>query len=180
MRLLRRGDRLHPARARTPRPGWFFLCTLLLAFVGAARAGDGELVLRELQAAAYADVRAALLDAIVEEGLAAPTVSQFGAMLARTAPDLGHRPDFYAEAEIFSFCSAQVSARMVAEDLRHIALCPMTIALYTLPARPGVVFLASRPPALRSSAGDFARALLIRIVERTTENAGLPPSAARP
>lgn len=94
-------------------------------------------------------------------------------MLARTAPDLGHRADIYGDAEIFSFCSAQVSARMVAEDVRHIALCPMTIALYTLPGRPGSVFLASRPPALRSPAGEFARVLLRRIIDRAIDNAGL-------
>ena len=129
--------------------------------------------MRELQPLAYADARAALLDAFVDEGLAPPAVSPFGDMLARTAPDLGHRADFYGEAEIFSFCSAQVSGRMIAEDVRNIALCPMTVALYTLPGRPGTVFLAVRPAALQSPAGEFARALLRRIVERTVDNAGL-------
>ncbi|AYH43277.1 DUF302 domain-containing protein [Azoarcus sp. DN11] len=138
-----------------------------------ARAADGELIERELQPLAYADARTALLDAFVEEGLAPPAVSQFGEMLARTARDLGHRADFYDQAEIFSFCSAQVSGRMVAEDVRHIALCPMTIALYTLPGRPRTVFLVSRPPALQTPGGEFARALLRRIVERVLDNAGL-------
>ena len=137
-----------------------------------ARAAD-DIVVRELQPLTYADARAALLDAFVDEGLAPPAVSQFGDMLARTAPDLGHRADFYAEAEIFSFCSAQVSGRMIAEDVRNIALCPMTVALYTLPGRPRTVFLATRPPALKSPAGAFANALLRRIVGRTVDNAGL-------
>lgn len=132
-----------------------------------------EVIVRELQPLAYADARAALLDAFVDEGLAPPAVSQFGEMLARTAPDLGHRADFYGEAEIFSFCSAQVSGRMIAEDVRNIALCPMTVALYTLPGRPRTVFLAARPPALKSPAGEFASALLRRIVERMEDNAGL-------
>ncbi|NMG31433.1 DUF302 domain-containing protein, partial [Aromatoleum evansii] len=35
------------------------------------------------------------------------------------------------------------------------------------------VFLTARPPALQSPAGEFARALLRRIVERTVDNAGL-------
>nr|NMF96200.1 DUF302 domain-containing protein [Aromatoleum toluolicum] len=137
-----------------------------------ARAAD-DIVVRELQPLAYLDARAALLDAFVDEGLAPPAVSQFGDMLARTAHDLGHRADFYAEAEIFSFCSAQVSGRMIAEDVRNIAQCPMTVALYTLPGRPRTVFLATRPPALQSPAGEFARALLRRIIERTIDNAGL-------
>lgn len=138
-----------------------------------ARAAD-DILVRELQPLAYTDARAALLDAFVDEGLAPPAVSPFGDMLARTAPDLGHRADFYDEAEIFSFCSAQVSGRMIAEDVRNIALCPMTVALYTLPGRPRTVFLAARPPALQSPAGEFARALLRRIAERTIDNAGLP------
>lgn len=137
-----------------------------------ARAAD-DIVVRELQPLAYADARAALLDAFVDEGLAPPAVSQFGEMLARTAPDLGHRADFYGEAEIFSFCSAQVSGRMIGEDVRNIALCPMTVALYTLPGRPRTVFLATRPPPLQSPAAAFATALLRRIVERTVDNAGL-------
>lgn len=171
MLLLLRGDRLRPARLL--RAGLVFFVAILLSCVTAVRAADSELIARELQPLAYAEARAALLDAFVEEGLAPPAVSQFGDMLARTAPELGHRADFYGQAEIFSFCSAQVSGRMIAEDVRHIALCPMTVALYTLPGRPRTVFLLSRPPALQTSAGEFARALLRRIMNRTVENAGL-------
>jgi hypothetical protein len=145
------------------------LCAVAIAATGA----EPDVVLRELQPASYAAARDALEDALAAEGLAPASVSGFGAMLARTAPDLGHRPDLYREAEIFSFCSAQVAARMAAEDVRHIALCPLTIALYTLPDEESRVRLAYRRPGLDTPGGRLADALLARIAARTAAGLGL-------
>lgn len=145
------------------------LCAVAIAATGA----EPDVVLRELQPASYAAARDALEDALAAEGLAPASVSGFGAMLARTAPDLGHRPDLYREAEIFSFCSAQVAARMATEDVRHIALCPLTIALYTLPDEESRVRLAYRRPGLDTPGGRLADALLARIAARTAAGLGL-------
>lgn len=112
----------------------------------------------------FADLREALTDAIADEGLSAPVVSGFGAMLERTAPDLGHDPALYGDAEILSFCSAGVAARLVAEAREHIALCPLSIAVYSLPQTPRDATLAWRPPTLDSPGGDAVRALMARIV----------------
>ena len=112
----------------------------------------------------FADLREALADAIADEGLSAPVVSGFGAMLERTAPDLGHDPALYGDAEILSFCSAGVAARLVAEAREHIALCPLSIAVYSLPQTPRDATLAWRPPTLDSPGGDAVRALMARIV----------------
>ena len=146
---------------------------VLCAAALAAGAADPDIVVRELEPATYPDAREALEDALAEEGLPAATVSGFGAMLARTAPDLGHRADLYAQAEIFSFCSARVAARMAAEDVRHIALCPLTVALYTLPNEPTRVNLAYRRPGPDSPAGHLAAELLARIAARTAAGVGL-------
>ncbi|MBP8923292.1 MAG: hypothetical protein KBG35_07230, partial [Thauera sp.] len=54
------------------------------------------IVVRSLEDIEYSDVRDALAEAIAEEGIAAPVVSHFADMLARTADDLGHRADLYA------------------------------------------------------------------------------------
>nr|MBP9655144.1 hypothetical protein [Rhodocyclaceae bacterium] len=72
-----------------------------------AQASDhaAGIVARSLEDIDYADVRDALAEAIAEEGIAAPVVSHFADMLARTADDLGHRADLYAHAEILTFCS---------------------------------------------------------------------------
>lgn len=147
----------------------------LIAASPAASAEEPAIVVRAFDDVAYANARTALEDAIVEEGLVPPTVSGFGAMLARTAPELGHRPDLYRDAEIFSFCSARIAARMVVEDPRHIALCPLTVSLYTLPTEPGRVYLAYRPPGLDSPAGRLAADLLGRIVSRTSVGLGRKP-----
>ena len=112
----------------------------------------------------FADLREALADAIADEGLSAPVVSRFGAMLERTAPDLGHDPALYGDAEVLSFCSAGVAARLVAEAREHIALCPLSIAVYSLPHTPRDATLAWRPPTLDSPGGDAVRALMARIV----------------
>jgi len=156
-----------------PRAARRLVGAALCAVAIAANSAGPDVVLRELQPASYAAARDALEDALAAEGLAPASVSGFGAMLARTAPDLGHRPDLYREAEIFSFCSAQVAARMAAEDVRHIALCPLTVALYTLPDEATRVHLAYRRPGLDSPGGRLADALLARIAARTAAGLGL-------
>lgn len=160
---------------RLARAGRLFLAASLFGATLAATAAEPPIVVRAFDAVAFSDARQALEDALVEEGLAPPTVSHFGAMLARTAPDLGHRADLYEHAEIFSFCSAGVAARMVAEDVRHIALCPLNIALYTLPDAPRRVHLAYRPPGPDSPAGRIAAEMLARIAARTAAGLGLRP-----
>lgn len=161
--------------SRMLRAGRFFVAATLIAAMHAASAAEPKIVVRAFGDVAYADARAALEDAIIEEGLVPPTVSGFGAMLARTAPDLGHHLDLYREAEIFSFCSARIAARMAAEDPSHIALCPLTLSLYTLPAEPARVYLAYRPPGLDSPAGRLAADMLGRIVSRTAAGLGRKP-----
>jgi hypothetical protein len=169
------------AQALHSAPPWASLARRLRRLTGAAlcvvalaaTAAEPNIVVRELAPATYPAARDALEDALAAEGLAPASVSGFGAMLARTAPDLGHRPDLYREAEIFSFCSAQVAARMAAEDVRHIALCPLTVALYTLPGEATRVRLAYRRPGLESPGGRLADALLARIAARTAAGLGL-------
>lgn len=152
----------------TSRPGLrrsMRLALVCLALAGAARADatDG-IVVESFPGVPYADLRAALADAIVDEGLSAPVVSQFARMLERTAADLGHAPGLYADAEILTFCSAGVAARLVTEAPARIALCPLSIAVYSLPHTPQDTALAYRPPTLDSPGGDAARALMARIV----------------
>lgn len=142
----------------------------------AAQASDraAGIVARSLEDIDYADVREALAEAIAEEGIAAPVVSHFADMLARTADDLGHRANLYAHAEILTFCSVGVAARLATEAAENIALCPLSVAVYALPGAPRTVTLAYRPPALDSAGGDAARALLARIVARAASLVGRP------
>lgn len=145
-----------------------------LARSAEAQMQPADVVSRSFAALEFSAVRDALLDAIADQGIAAPVVSHFAEMLARTANDLGHRPDLYAHAEIFNFCSAAIAARLATEARAHIALCPLSIAVYALPEAPRTVILAYRPPAVDSAGGDAAKALLARIVARAASLLGQP------
>lgn len=121
----------------------------------------------EFDATLYADVREALLEAIAAEGLATPMVRDFGAMLQRTAGELGHSDALYEHAEIFIFCSIAVAARLATEARDHIAQCPMSIAIYSLPETPGRVFMAYRQPPNQSPGAQMAADTLARIAAQT-------------
>lgn len=114
---------------------------------------------------AFAHVREAVLDAIAAEGLTAPIESAFSAMLDRTAADLGHPTGLYAEATLFTFCSARLAAQLVQETRHAIPGCPLTLSVYQLADEPATVHIAyRRPPA--SAGGAAITALLQRITER--------------
>lgn len=155
-----------------PRSPALRLATALLLTLCTASAA-AQSVAHTLATTTFADARAALEDAIAAEGIAPPTVHDFGAMLRRTAPDLGHPPDLYGDAITLTFCSAPLAARLAAEDPAHIALCPLSIALHTLPADPARIHLSYRRPTTGTPAGELAEHLLERIAARTARSLGL-------
>lgn len=169
-----------PLRPALPRllASLVALAALQPAVAGAGEQGIGahDPVITEVRAAAFDDVDAALVDAIADEGITPPTVSHFGDMLARTAPDLGHRPDLYAQARIYTFCSAGVAAMLATESAHNIALCPLSIAVYHIAPQPGIVFLSYRRSA-PSAGGEAANVLLGRIVQRAAKQFDGPTHA---
>ncbi len=171
---LRTEARACSARPRLPRilRQIAACCALALSPATILAAPAEGIVVEHFPGVPFADLREALTDAIADEGLSAPVVSRFGAMLERTAPDLGHDPARYGDAEILSFCSAGVAARLVAEAHEHIALCPLSIAVYSLPHTPRDATLAWRPPTLDSPGGNAVRALMARIVAATARLLG--------
>jgi hypothetical protein len=138
-----------------------------LATAPGTQAGDSGTVTVIIANAVIDDVSVALTDAIAEEGITAPSESHFGDMLARTAPELGHRADLYAEARIYTFCSAVIAAKLATESVHNIAHCPLSIAVYSLPADRRSVYLGYRR-SVESAGGRAADALLDRIATRTT------------
>jgi uncharacterized protein (DUF302 family) len=96
----------------------------------------------------FADVKEDLVAAIEQRGLVVSFTAHVGDMLERTGRDLGKTGKIYGRAEVIEFCSAAVSRAMMEADPLNLAYCPYTIAVYTLPGRPGVVHLARRayPP----------------------------------
>lgn len=92
----------------------------------------------------FADVKEDLVAAIEQRGLVVNYTAHVGDMLERTGRDLGKTGKIYGRAEVIEFCSATVSRAMMEADPLNLAYCPYTIAVYTLPGRPGVVHLARR------------------------------------
>ena len=140
-------------------------CALALPTLSTA----ADVVTRQIVGAAFDDVALAVVDAIAAEGITPPSVSHFGDMLRRTAPELGHPPALFADARIYTFCSAAAAARLSIESAHQIALCPLSIAVYQLDPEPSVVHLGYRRSA-GSAGGAAVDALLERIVERAARD----------
>lgn len=75
----------------------------------------------------FEDATFALETAIVGEGLVIDYVSHTGEMLARTGPDVGSDVVIFDNADIFLFCSAVVSRKVMEADPMNIVHCPYSI-----------------------------------------------------
>ncbi|MBW4709151.1 DUF302 domain-containing protein [Roseobacter sp. YSTF-M11] len=75
----------------------------------------------------FEDAAFAVESAIVGRGLVIDYVSHTGEMLNRTAADVGSDVKLFEEADIFLFCSAQLSRKVMEADPMNIAHCPYGI-----------------------------------------------------
>lgn len=111
--------------------------------LGAAAASAGPPILHQTEAG-FEEIATAVEDAIVNAGLVIDTTSRVGDMLARTKADVGGERDIYAQAQIFTFCSALVSRRVMERDPQNIQFCPYTIFVYELAERLGQIVVGHR------------------------------------
>lgn len=116
----------------------------------------------------FADVRQGVAEAIVGQGLVESSASHVGEMLERTGRDLG-TTSVFADAEVIEFCSASLTQAMTAADPHAIVYCPYRIAVYTLAAEPGVVYLAYPRPTAGGATPELeaVEALLRLVVEES-------------
>lgn len=75
----------------------------------------------------FEDATFAVESAIVDKGLVIDYVSHTGAMLNRTGADVGSDKKLFEAADIFLFCSAVLSRKMMEADPMNIAHCPYGI-----------------------------------------------------
>lgn len=75
----------------------------------------------------FEDATFAVENAIVGQGLVIDYISHTGEMLNRTAADVGSNVKLFNEADIFIFCSAQLSREVMEADPMNIAHCPYGI-----------------------------------------------------
>ncbi len=89
----------------------------------------------------FDDATFAVENTIIGRGLVIDYVSHTGDMLNRTAADMGSDVVIFDRADIFLFCSAAVSRRVMEADPANIAHCPYNIFVTD---RDGVVQIGHR------------------------------------
>ncbi len=104
-----------------------FLAVLAMLFLPTAIFADGNEAITYAFDGSFDDASFAVENAIVNRGLVIDYVSHTGEMLARTASDVGSHVDLFGEADIFIFCSAQISREVMEADPMNIAHCPYGI-----------------------------------------------------
>lgn len=75
----------------------------------------------------FEDATFAVENAIIGRGLVIDYVSHVGAMLTRTAEDVGSDVELFEDADVFLFCSATASRSVIEAELMNIAYCPYGI-----------------------------------------------------
>ncbi|MGR3592584.1 DUF302 domain-containing protein [Limimaricola soesokkakensis] len=75
----------------------------------------------------FEDATFSVESAIVGEGLVVDYVSRVGDMLNRTGEDVGSDVTIFDAADVFLFCSAVVSRKVMEADPANIAHCPYGI-----------------------------------------------------
>ena len=84
----------------------------------------------------FDDVVFGLENAIIDAGLVIDAVSHTGEMLERTRADVGSDVVLFDQADVFSFCSAQVSREVMEADPMNIMFCPYDIFVAVLHEKP--------------------------------------------
>ena len=118
--------------------------------------------------ASFDDIAFAVESAIVGRGLVLDHVSRVGEMLERTRADVGGTRTLFDAANVYMFCSASLSRRVMEADPMNIEHCPYGITVMAMPDAPGKVIIGHR----RYPDGPMqeVQALLSEIVAEAAEN----------
>jgi len=114
-------------RRRTALAGAFLAWA---ALTGAALAGDARIYTAEMS---FDDATFGVESAITNRGLVVDHVSHVGEMLNRTGEAVGATRRVYEQADIFMFCSAVLSRKMMEADPDNIAHCPYGVFVREMP-----------------------------------------------
>lgn len=117
---------------------------LLAAGIGSADARSRSVVVYPVQDS-FENAAQEVSDAIVKRGYVIDYVAQIGAMLERTAKDVGASKRIYGDARAMQFCSATLSRRTMEADPDNIGLCPHVVFVYSLPNETNKAYIGYRP-----------------------------------
>jgi len=84
----------------------------------------------------FDDVVFGLENAVIGQGLVIDSVSHTGDMLERTKADVGSDKTIFLKADIFSFCSAALSRKVMEADPMNVQFCPYDIFVLQFPDNP--------------------------------------------
>lgn len=110
--------------------------TLITAAILAASPALADQSVTYTTGDSFDDVVFALENAIVGQGLVIDSVSHTGDMLERTKGDVGSDVTIFTKADIFSFCSAALSRKVMEADFMNVIYCPYDIFVFTRPDAP--------------------------------------------
>lgn len=105
-----------------------------LALAAAAAGAEGVVTYTVDQA--FDDVVFGLENAVTGQGLVIDSVSHTGDMLERTRGDVGSDVTIFLKADIFSFCSAALSRKVMEADPMNVQFCPYDIFVLQMPDSP--------------------------------------------
>lgn len=106
-----------------------------LCLTGSVACADGAITFTTTDS--FDDVTFGVENAIVGRGLVIDATSHVGAMLERTRADVGSDIVLFEHADVFSFCSASLSRKVMEADIANIRFCPYDVFVYTTAANPG-------------------------------------------
>lgn len=113
------------------------LCALALWTATMVHAGDA--IVYTVDDQTYDDVLFGLENAIIDAGLVISEHSHVGDMLERTKADIGATETVYYKADVFGFCSAELSRNAMMADPLNIRFCPYSIFTYQVTEETPVV-----------------------------------------
>ncbi|MEN8893496.1 DUF302 domain-containing protein [Planktotalea arctica] len=95
-------------------------------------------------AQSFDDVVFGLESAILDQGLVIDSTSHVGDMLERTKADVGSDRTLFLNADVYSFCSASLSRKVMEADPMNIQFCPYGIFVMVSPDRPNETTIGYR------------------------------------
>jgi uncharacterized protein (DUF302 family) len=120
-----------------------FRALAFAATLAAAAPAQAEMITTTVDGS-FDDVAFAVESAIVGRGLVIDHVSHVGEMLERTKADVGGTATIFSQADIFLFCSASLSRKVMEADPANIQHCPYGITVMETPDAPGKIIIGHR------------------------------------
>jgi len=120
----------------------FMISVCMAAFAATAAQAQDMVTYKTDQS--FEDVVFGLENAIIDQGLVIDATSHVGDMLERTKADVGSDVTVFMKADVYSFCSALLSRKVMEENPMNIVFCPYNIFVAVSPDEPDETMIGYR------------------------------------